>query len=282
LVAGAVIAALVGATITYFLTRNSGKEKQVETADRLKGYVVENFSIESAGDGLVNTANGRPWSGSRKSFKVVDGQLMLADDGSKGAHFLLVDTGAPNQVVAATFPKVETGSGIVFRYKGPSYYWSLTAAKNAGTWTLTKVENGEKENPVLLGSAPTEDGTQVMVRTEGNRMFFYFDGVLYNTFNDGANAEATRAGFLFAGPDASKVRADEFVALPARQRIGGGTGGAGGGKGPSGSSGASGASNTTEPTTAKSTTAKSTTAKPKATTDGAGAGSSTAPSTTAK
>lgn len=227
LVMGALIAALIGATVTYFLTRSVPSQKQVATADRLKGYVVDDFSIDSEAGGLVNTANGRPWSGSPKNFMTSDGQLGLADTDVKGAQVLLVDTGAPNHVVAATFPVVESGCGVVFRYKGPNNYWSLTAAEAAGTWTLTKVVNGEKESPVLLGSAPTADGTQVMIRTEGNRLFFYFDGVLYNTFNDGDNADATRVGFIFAGNGAPKVRADEFVALPARQRVGGAVNGGG-------------------------------------------------------
>jgi hypothetical protein len=212
------ISGVLGAAMMYSLRPAKIGKESVEVSTRLKGAVVDTFSIPTGKEGLTLTANGRPWAGNTSSFKVESGQLSAASESSSPtARVALVDTGAVHHIVSATFSKVRVGSGVVFRYKGPNNYWSLTAAPGAGTWTLTKVINGEKVNPVLLGTAPVADGTQVMVRAEGNRLFFYFDGTQFNTLNDGDLSDGSRVGLIFAGSDATEVRVDDFAALPTRQ-----------------------------------------------------------------
>ncbi len=216
--AALLIVGLIGGAIGYFATRSATSGEQVEATDRLKGPVVDTFSVATDAEGLNLTANGRPWSGNRADFKIDGGQLKLVDSAGPESRVAIVDTGAVHHLVAATFSKVRTGSGVVFRYKGPNNYWSLTAAQASGTWTLAKVVNGKRENPVLLGTAPTADGTQVMVRAEGNRLFFYFDGAQFNTLNDGDLSDGTKVGLILAGPNSKDVRVDDLAALPTRQR----------------------------------------------------------------
>lgn len=216
--AALLIVGLIGGAIGYFATRSATSGEKVEATDRLKGPVVDTFSVATDAEGLNLTANGRPWSGNRADFTIDGGQLKLVDSAGPESRVAVVDTGAVHHLVAATFSKVRTGSGIVFRYKGPNNFWSLTAAQASGTWTLTKVVNGKRENPVLLGTAPTADGTQVMVRAEGNRLFFYFDGAQFNTLNDGDLSDGTKVGLILAGPNSKDVRVDDLAALPTRQR----------------------------------------------------------------
>ena len=169
------ISGVLGAAMMYSLRPAKIGKESVEVSTRLKGAVVDTFSIPTGKEGLTLTANGRPWAGNTSSFKVESGQLSAASESSS------------------------------------------PTARVAGTWTLTKVINGEKVNPVLLGTAPVADGTQVMVRAEGNRLFFYFDGTQFNTLNDGDLSDGSRVGLIFAGSDATEVRVDDFAALPTRQ-----------------------------------------------------------------
>lgn len=211
LVAIAVLWTLVVAAAVWAIASREPEVAGPKEAQRVKGYVVDVFHR----DGPVTISdNGRPWKQVSGEWLASSGAVSTKKTDKQNPQLLVADAGTGNQIVTATFPKVRTGCGLVFRFKGPNNYWSLTAAPNSGSWSLTKVVNGSRTNPAKLGTVPIKDGTEVTVRADGGRLWLYFDGRLVKALSDPAVADGTRAGLLFSGSEPHEASADNVSIIP--------------------------------------------------------------------
>lgn len=236
LIAAGVVLVVLSAGVAAALARHQATGEGDQKVKRNRGLAIDTFSHSEGGKGLGVTENGRAWAVLSGTWSVADGTARV-EGGAGGPRVALLDIGGGDQYVAVTMKAAPAGSGIVFRFAGPGNFWSLTAAPAAGTWSLTKVVNGQRSNPTSIGPQPSSPGTEVAVRCDGSRIRIYINGAEAKSLNDPDLRDATRVGLIAAPKSAANARFDDIVAVGFGILKGGGAGG-GGGAGTSGASGA--------------------------------------------
>ena len=135
------------------------------------------------------------------------GRAYLAtDDGTWNDHYATINAAA-NVRVMVTLTTLGEYSGLTFRFIDRGNCWKLATDLGGGKYFLTKFVNGTQTFPLSISQAPAA-GDVLEVRTSGDRVDVYINGVLKGGVNDASHQSATRAGLL--GSMDNLARYDEF------------------------------------------------------------------------
>jgi hypothetical protein len=180
----------------------------------LEPTVIDTFDRPDDPESLGSAGTGQEWEAVSGTWGIAD-SAALTSDGGGGAdenHIAVVPEGSGDGLTEVTMTVVEEGAGLVFRYLDPENYWSVTANPSAGSWSATRVLDGE---PELVGEFPcqTSDGTTVSVTQSGAALRFLIEGQECLTLNDGALSDQLQGG-LIAAPDSSgDARWNRFLVM---------------------------------------------------------------------
>jgi hypothetical protein len=153
------------------------------------------------------------WRSAQGRWSVDSGALVLRDAPEAFPSLAVTDVGGPDGTVSVTMPEITDGTGIVFRYRDQSNYWSLVAVPGFATWNLSKVVNNER---ILVGNtelAPTTAFTSVGVRLDGPMIAVTVDGRVRLEVTDGFLADETTAGVIAEQTGSVQGRWDDFYAI---------------------------------------------------------------------
>jgi hypothetical protein len=154
-------------------------------------------------------AGGQTWSytPSTATWGISSNRAYLAtDDGTWSDHYATVN-GTANVRVMVTLATLGQYSGLTFRFIDRSNNWKLATDTTAGKYFLTKFVGGTQTFPLQISQVPVA-GDVLEVRTSGDRIDVYINGVLKGGVNDASHQSATRVGLL--GSQDNLARYDEF------------------------------------------------------------------------
>ena len=107
---------------------------------------------------------------------------------------------------------VEEGAGLIFRYSDPENYWSVTANPSIGSWSVTRVIDGEAE-PLGEVPGPTVDGVTLSVIQSGSLLRFLLDGEQYLQVRDRSLANQLQGGLIGPGGTSEDARWNSFMIM---------------------------------------------------------------------
>lgn len=171
--------------------------------------VADDFAVASADldDQRVSwrTIEGR-WS-------VDDGTLVLRDAPEAFPSMAVTDVGGPDGVISVAMPEIVDGTGMVFRLRDQSNYWSLVAVPGFATWNLSKVENNERQLVANTGLSPIAAYTAIGVRLDGPLIQVTVDGRVRLEVTDPFLDDETTAGVTAEQTGVVQGRWDDFYAI---------------------------------------------------------------------
>jgi hypothetical protein len=164
-------------------------------------------------DALGVADSGQAWIEDAGDWGVESASAVIAAPNPSGPSLAVANTRTTRGTVQVTMPSVEPATGIVFRYENAFNYWALTAAPEAGTWSISQLVAGELTQVGSVGLAPTADFTTVAVRFDENLLEFFIDGTSVSAIIDPDTIGGTYAGLIGRGPDAVDARWTNFVVI---------------------------------------------------------------------
>ncbi len=215
LIGGAVALVAITAVVAVLLTRSTLQASDPEVEGRVRGTSFDSFT-RADGATLENSATGRPWQVVSGAWSVADGRAVAeADTDAGGGNALaLLDTGVPDQFVQATFFEPTAGSGLVTRFQGPNNFIGVTFAPVSGTVQLGVTVDGRRAEPSKIGSALAEGEVILGVRTEGQNVIVYVNGIETGRQVVPEVRGGTRVGVLVRAGGKSGSAIDDVVAVP--------------------------------------------------------------------
>jgi peptidoglycan/LPS O-acetylase OafA/YrhL len=179
----------------------------------LEERVIDTFDRADSPDALGSAGTGQAWEVLSGTWGIRDNSAVLTEPGGgSGPRLAVVPRGNGAGLTEVTMTVVEEGAGLVFRYRDPQNYWSVTANPGVGSWSATRVLDGE---PELVGelAAPTDDGTTISVTQNETTVRFLVEGEEYLTINDGALADQLQGGLIVAATSTGQARWDRFLVM---------------------------------------------------------------------
>jgi hypothetical protein len=157
-------------------------------------------SLEQGGQAWKFIPSGVTWG------VTVNRAYLLTDDGTWYDHYATVSATA-NVRVLVTLSTLGQYSGLTFRFVDRGNCWKLATDTAAGKYFLTKYVGGTQTFPLQINQAPVA-GDVLEVRTSGDRIDVYINGVFKGGVNDATHQSAVRVGLL--GSQDNLARFDEF------------------------------------------------------------------------
>jgi len=175
------------------------------------GGGLDSFSRFDSPTSLGTMPGGPSWRSAAGVWAVGYGQAYPARPIAE-RNLAVVPLGHGDGAVQVRLAHVVQGAGVVFRYRDPANYWYVAATPTYASWAVVKVVAGHEESVANTGFSPVGDGTTVAVRFEGATIKVALDGTVKAKVTDAALADAGGVGLAVRGPDAVKVRFDDFRA----------------------------------------------------------------------
>jgi hypothetical protein len=176
--------------------------------------IIDHF--DGTADGLGETTTGETWDTVTDGTWARDGGVarVTQPNPRAGARTMaLVDLSSDNGSVSGTVGQVAPGWGLVFRYRSPSEFWTLTAAPRFAAFNLQHVHDGRAESLGQVTMARQEPGTVVLVRFQGSDITIEINGRAVKELKDpdGGNG-GLKVGLVLAEASGTDARWDEFEA----------------------------------------------------------------------
>lgn len=201
-----VVAAVVTATVTVAVLRSPG----VGGRTRLQGVAFDGFARPD-GSELATTETGVAWRTFSGRWRIENGRARVAFDPGRSSGLALIDTGAADQYVEATFTDPTAGAGLVTRFEGINNFVGLTFAPEAASVRLAVTVDGSTANPAPLGRTVAEGTVTLGMRTEGETVIVYIDGVETGRQVVAELRDQTRVGVLVRDEN---TKVDDVIAIP--------------------------------------------------------------------
>lgn len=229
LIGGVVALVAITAVIAVLITRSMLQAPDPEVEGRVRGTSFDSFNRADGGT-LETSATGRPWQVISGDWSIKDSRAVATPDADAGGAtaLALLDTGVSDQYVQATFFDPEAGSGLVTRFQGPNNFVGVTFAPTSGTVQLGVTVDGRRAEPSKIGSALAEGEVTLGVRTEGESVIVYVNGIESGRQVVPELREGTRVGMLVRAGDQPDSAIDDVVAVPLSTEPMGLAGGGGG------------------------------------------------------
>ena len=215
LIGGAVALVAVTAVIAVLLTRSMLQSPDPSAEGRVRGTSFDSFN-RADGANLEMTATGRPGQVVSGVWELEGGRVVAKADADAGGGnaLALLDTGVPDQFVQATFFDPVAGSGLVTRFQGPNNFVGVTFAPATGTVQLGVTVDGRRAEPSKIGSALAEGEVTLGVRTEGENVIVYVNGIETGRQVVPEVRNGTRVGVLVRAGKDGGTAVDDVVAVP--------------------------------------------------------------------
>lgn len=178
----------------------------------LEPITIDTFDRRDDPRSLGSAGTGQVWETPAGTWGIVD-QSAVTDGGSGNDPSLaVVPRGTGDGLTEVTMTVVEDGAGLVFRYLDPENYWAVTANPSVGSWSVTRVIDGEDE---LVGelTGPTVNATTVSVVQDGSSLRFLLEGQEYLAVTDGALAEQLQGGLIASPGSQGDARWDRYLVM---------------------------------------------------------------------
>ena len=159
-------------------------------------------------------SRGRMWRSIRGDWRLMERSTLVDKPGAGATSLIVSHAASPAVTVKARLSTAASGAGIVFRYKDPFDYWSLTAVRNVATWQLRKIVGGRQTFATSTGFTPTRNGTVVTVTTKTDgTIYVSFNGTPPQVLTDNALADQTGVGLIALGASAQHAVFEDFQTL---------------------------------------------------------------------
>jgi len=176
--------------------------------------IFDSFDRTDSPGSLGPPSSGGPeWRADAGTWGVQGGQAQLSA-AVGGPNVAVINAGGPDGVAEVRVAKVTNGAGMVFRYRDSGDYWAVVAVPAYATWAVVKVAGGKAQTVANTGLSPTQDGTRVGMRGQGEAVDVTLDGVVAVTVADPTLKDGPLSGVTVQGADAQVARFDDFAAAP--------------------------------------------------------------------
>jgi len=179
----------------------------------LKRLVADTFDRREAGGGLGTTGTGNPWTAVGGEWGITGGRALLEQPAPTGPNLVVVPEGTGDGLMEVTMTAVENGAGLVFRYANPDNYWTVTANRSTGSWSVSRVIDGSPPELVAEVPGPTEDGVTVTLTQAGPTLRLLIDSVAYFSADDRALSRQLQAGLYAPEGSVGEARWDRFLTM---------------------------------------------------------------------
>jgi hypothetical protein len=161
------------------------------------------------GEQLGTPVKGSAWVFYGNGWVVEGGESLVAipDDGQPS--LAVTPSGVSDGLVQVRLASVESGAGLVFRFRDLGNYWQLAASPESGTYVLTKVVDGVASVVGSTGLIGVENGTTIGVVLDGSRIRIVVDGIERAAFADPALRDADVVGMISTSEPSARF--DDFV-----------------------------------------------------------------------
>jgi hypothetical protein len=194
LIVAAVLAVTVG-VCSQILPRAAGSRS---------GVITDAF--DRTAQGLGTTGSGETWeTPTSGAWATRDGEAFVTTPNTNagGRTLALVDLGSDNGSVSATIAQSSVGWGLVFRYRGPTEFWTLGAAAKYASYSVQHITEGRAEAVDRVPMARQSPGTVVTVQFQGPTITVLLDGKAVKTVTDPAGGNGGRKVGLVLGDGTS-------------------------------------------------------------------------------
>ena len=175
--------------------------------------VNDPFDRDDNPDGLGRAATAQQWNEVHGQWAISQRQAELTSPGQGGAPAIAVTAGAEGDgLTEATLPVVESGAGLVFRYRDPANYWAVLPDVATGTWSVYKTIDGATEL-VDEVSASTANGVTITVIQGPVKVRILVEGEDVLLVNDVALARQLQGGLIAPADSDGTARWDRFLVM---------------------------------------------------------------------
>lgn len=178
----------------------------------LEPTVIDTFDRSDAPNDLGETGTGQPWEAVSGTWGIEEDRAVTGGGSEQAPNMAVVADGTGDGLTEVTMMVVEEGAGLVFRYLDPDNYWAVTANPGVGSWSLTRVIDGQAE---VVGEAagPTNDGVTVSVTQDGSIVRLLLEGDEYLSVTDAALGEQLQGGIIASPSTTGEARWDRFLVM---------------------------------------------------------------------
>ena len=177
----------------------------------LERIVADTFDRADA-DSLGDSGTGQPWTEVSGRWGISDGRVEASGGAEEGPNLAVVAEGSGDGLTEVTMMTMEEGAGLVFRYLDPENYWSVTANPGVGSWSVTRVIDGDAEL-VSEVPGPTDDETTVSVTQDDSVVRILLEGQEYLSLTDAALADQLQGGIIAPPNTNGQARWDRFLVM---------------------------------------------------------------------
>jgi len=182
----------------------------------LEPIVIDTFDRPDDPTSLGDAGTGQPWEAITGTWGVREDRAVTSGGSRDVPNIAVVPEGTGDGLTEVTMTVVEEGAGLVFRYLNRDNYWSVTANPGVGSWSLTRVIDGDTEL-VSEVPAPTNDGVTVSVTQDDSVIRVLIEGVEYLSITDAALGEQLQGGLIASPSTGGLARWDRFLTMRFRE-----------------------------------------------------------------
>lgn len=182
---------------------------------QLEPIVIDTFDRADSRSALGDSGTGQPWEAVAGTWGIEANAAVTRGGSPDSPNMAVVPDGTGDGLTEVTMTTMEDGAGLVFRYLDADNYWSVTANPGVGTWSVTRVIDGDAQ---LAGevAGPTADGTTVSVTQDGSVVRILLEGDEYLVITDAALGEQLQGGIIASPDTTGDARWDRFLVMEFR------------------------------------------------------------------
>jgi hypothetical protein len=206
----AIVAAVLAVTVVVsaqILPHSGVPEKPSTVQDDFDRTSAESLGTAPTGQAWIYPTEGTWGTGDGAAY------VVRANAHPGGRTMALVDLKSDNGSVSAAIGQLGAGWGLVFRDRGPTEFWTLTASPTFASYNLQHVADGKSVAAGNVAMAKQATGTVVTVQFQGPTITILIDGKAVKTLTDpdGGNG-GTRVGLVLADGSTTDARWKGFEA----------------------------------------------------------------------
>lgn len=211
-VIGGVLLALV-AVVGIALVVRSNQSASVPSGDGSSAIATDDFKRADSTDALGAASTGQPWTAAKGIWGIKDGAAVLASGNPDGPRsYALVELGVSPISLSAKLGEPCQGSGLVFRYVGPSNYWFINSSPEFAALSVVKMVNGTAVPVTKFSPVRIQDGSTIGVEFRDAIITVMLDDRPIGSISDPHAISGTKAGILGGPACVETGRWNEFSA----------------------------------------------------------------------
>ena len=174
---------------------------------QITAVVVDSFDRDDGALGQADT--GGEWESVEGRWRIDGGRASVEGSDDDRPRIAVIAGNTTSELTEVTLMTSEDGAGLVFRYRNPRNFWSVTADEDGASWTVTKVIDGQIALTETV-PAPSGDGSTIAVSQRPARLLFLVEGVIKHQINDTGLSEESTSGLIALPGTGDDARWDRF------------------------------------------------------------------------